>query len=233
MLDKETTTSEFFRACAFLRRRGWLSERSPAEQDAILGVARLVSFGPGETIYHMGDRADGVYGVVSPGVRILLPADDGQVVDVHRAEAGFWAGESALLADGTRLVSLIATQQTTAVHIPRATILDLVEADSSLFRAFYALSHRNLATALRLLANMSLGSSARRLAMRLFHYEEVNGAPGDWIEIGQSDLAELVAVSLPTLQRIIRRLVAAGALESGYGRVRVLDREKLLALCND
>jgi CRP/FNR family cyclic AMP-dependent transcriptional regulator len=41
----------------------------------------------------------------------------------------------------------------------------------------------------------------------------------------------MVALSLPTLQRVLRRLQDGGLIELGYGRIRILDRRGLLSLC--
>jgi hypothetical protein len=46
-------------------------------------------------------------------------------------------------------------------------------------------------------------------------------------------LAKLLAVSLPTLQRVMRRFVNAGVLISKYARIRVIDRSALERLCID
>ncbi|MEY8838219.1 helix-turn-helix domain-containing protein, partial [Cribrihabitans sp. XS_ASV171] len=74
-------------------------------------------------------------------------------------------------------------------------------------------------------------SADRRLILRLLMFEErINPADG-WLEIGQEDLAAMVAVSVPTLQRKLRSLSEAGLIEQGYGRVRILDRARLLDSC--
>lgn len=233
MPDKDRKLRLLEETRAFLRETGWLSERAPYARERILAATRLVEFDAGETVYLMGDPSDGVYGFASGGLQIQLPGDDGQVVAIHRTEPGFWVGESALFAEGERLISLIAGQSTVGLHIPQVVLLELVAATPSLYGDFFALSHRNLETALRLLGNMAVAGADRRLALRLLHYEEINAATGGWIALGQAELAELIAVSLPTLQRAMRRFVAAGAVEQGYGRVRVLDRQRLLAISVD
>jgi CRP/FNR family transcriptional regulator, cyclic AMP receptor protein len=59
------------------------------------------------------------------------------------------------------------------------------------------------------------------------------GDPEGWIALSQPELAKLLAVSLPTLQRILRRLVKDGFLRTSYGRLRVLDRDALVRICAD
>jgi len=50
------------------------------------------------------------------------------------------------------------------------------------------------------------------------------------LQISQGKLAELVALSLPTLQRVMRRLQQKGLIELGYGQIRIVDRQGLVAL---
>jgi CRP-like cAMP-binding protein len=223
----------FREAAEFLQATGWLSERPAATRRLILDAAKLVRFGANETVYHMGDPADGVYGFVTGGLRVLMPSEDGEVVTVHVTEPGFWVGDSAFFASSNRLISLVTVQPVVALHVSQISLRTLVEEHPGLNQDFFALSHRNLATALRLLANLAIASSQRRIALRLLHYEELSGAPGGWLDLNQSDLTRLLAVSLPTVQRVLRRMSTAGAIEVGYGRLRIIDRKKLIGLCSD
>ena len=59
--------------------------------------------------------------------------------------------------------------------------------------------------------------------------DELAGASDGWILLSQDDIAMFTAVSLPTLQRVLRRFSDAGLIEIGYGRLRVLDRAGLKA----
>jgi hypothetical protein len=43
----------------------------------------------------------------------------------------------------------------------------------------------------------------------------------------------MVALSVPSLRRILRKMEASGLIETHYARVRVLDRNRLLKLCHD
>lgn len=231
--NKVSKTEPLARARAFLSANGWLAERSKFTRQAILESTRLVQFEADEAVYRMGDMADGLYGFVTGGLDVIVPGDDGEAVTIHRTEPGFWSGESAFLAGVERLVSLVATQPTIGLHLPRTAITTLLSNHTGLYHDFYSLSHINLKNSLRLLSNLAVRNSERRLALRLMHYEELSGTPGTWIDLSQSDLADLIAVSLPTLQRALRTLSRAGVVEAGYGRVRIVDREALLALTSD
>lgn len=224
---------EFDRAVSILSNTGWLKDRSPSARDLILSCGRIRRHAANETIYHVGDPADGLHGLVEGGVQITLPSDDGTDFVGHREDAGFWIGDLALFAEQKRLVSVFTTRPSLTLFLPQPRLLSLVSAHPELFRDFYALSHANTAIALRLLANLSVSNSEKRLSLRLLHYAEITQDQDGWIKIPQEMLARMVAVSLPTLQRILRRLGDQGLVEVGYSRLRVLDRERLVTACQD
>ena len=73
----------------------------------------------------------------------------------------------------------------------------------------------------------------QRLALRLLHLEESLAQPGSWIDLSQGELAAMAVVSVPTIQRALRKLSQAGLVELGYGRVRIVNRAALLDLCQN
>jgi CRP-like cAMP-binding protein len=218
-------------AFAALSVRGWFAERAPQARTVLAGVARLRDYAAGEALYHFGDPPNGIFGLVRGALDITIPRADGMDLTVHRAEPGFWIGDLALFAGQTRLVSAVAAEATGVVHLPAWELRRLVEADRSLYADFYALTHENMATALRLLANLATTPSEARVAVRLLLLEEAQEGGAGELRVSQAKLAEMIALSVPTLQRVLRRLEGEGLLELGYGRIRILDRRGLLALC--
>lgn len=214
-----------------LQNTGWFQERPAAFQAdlAACGIAKSVD--AGETLYHFGDPANGIYAILSGGVQITAPADDGQEFVLHREGAGFWIGDLALFAGALRLVSVITTQATQAVFFPNTRIMRMVQNNPEYIRDFYALTHDNMQTALRIMANLAVTGTEKRLVLRLLHLDEGTAKNEDWIVVSQDELAAMIAVSQPTLHRNLHRLVDLGLIELGYGRVKLLDRRALIASC--
>ncbi len=211
--------------------RGWLSERSEAFRSALLDGARRRRYAEGEAVYRYGDTAQGLYGVIDGAVTITIPADDGQEFTANREGQGFWIGDLAMLSNQTRLITVIAHAPTEMLVIPTPHIQRILQEKPVFYREFYALNHANTELALRLLANLAVASADRRLILRLLMFEERLDAGDGWIDVGQENLAAMVAVSVPTLQRKLRSLGEAGLIEQGYGRIRILDRARLLESC--
>lgn len=224
MLDKSNNMK-------LLQAGGWFSERPEAFQDDLLDCGISKAFAAREAIYHYGDPANGIYAVLRGGVQIKAPADDGQEFVVHREGAGFWIGDLALFAGALRLVSVVATQDTMTLFFPNSRINKLVQHNPDYIRDFYALTHENMETALRILANLAVTGTEKRLVLRLLHLDECRPKSEGWIIIPQEELAQMIAVSQPTLHRSLHRLADMDLIELGYGRIRLRDRRALIASC--
>lgn len=210
---------------------GWLSGRTAAFQQELLSYAIRKTLRAGEPVYHHGDPADGLYAVLSGAVKVTTPADDGQEFVAHRDETGFWIGDLAMLSDETRLVTVSVTCDTEMLFVPATRILEMLDREPKYYREFYALSHENMRTALRILANLAVTGAERRLVLRLLHLDDTLAQSGGWISMSHADLAEMVAISLPTLQRSLRNLTDRNLVELGYGRLRILNKGALLNHC--
>ncbi|NOD91412.1 cyclic nucleotide-binding domain-containing protein [Ruegeria sp. HKCCD4884] len=210
---------------------GWFGARGARFQADLLACGIGRNFKADEALYLYGDLANGVYAVLEGAVQITAPADDGQEFVVHRQGGGFWIGDLALFADANRLVSVVATQTTRTLFFPSSRLDRLVDDNPDYIRDFYALSHENMQTALRIMANLAVTGTEKRLVLRLLHLDEGTAKSDGWIVISQDELAAMVAVSQPTLHRNLHRLADLGLIELGYGRVRLKDRRQLIASC--
>ncbi len=214
-----------------LTQTDWFAARGHKFQSDLLTCAVRKTFETGETLYHHGDSANGIHAVLSGSVQITAPADDGQEFVVHRDGRGFWIGDLALFADAQRLISVMATQKTRALFFPTSRVERLVRDNPEYIRDFYALTRENMKTALRIMANLAVTGTEKRLVLRLLHLDEGTSKSDGWIIVSQDELAAMVAVSQPTLHRNLHRLVDLGLVELGYGRLRLIDRSKLIANC--
>jgi hypothetical protein len=87
--------------------------------------------------------------------------------------------------------------------------------------------------ALRVLADLTTSPSEARVGLRLLLDSETRQEPDGWFHITQATLAPMVALSVPSLRRILHKMEAAGLVETNYARIRIRDRNRLLQLCHD
>lgn len=228
----ESGGSDLAAALDALAAQGWFAQRSKATRALLGSIAKLRHFAKDERIYLVGDPPNGVFGLVSGSINISYPRGDGEDYTVHRAGSKFWFGDLALFSDQPRLVSIHAAEPTVTVHLASPDLARLVREDPRLYGDFYSLTYENYGLALRIISNLAITSTDKRLADRLLQEARLRGDNDGWISVSQPELAKLLAVSLPTLQRILRRMVKDGALRTSYGRIRVLDQDALARICS-
>jgi CRP-like cAMP-binding protein len=224
-------TPQLASALRVLAKQGWYAQRSPQTRARLGVIAKLRNFDRDELVYMAGDAPNGVFGLVSGSLNISYPRGDGEDYTVHRAGSGFWIGDAALFAKGVRLVSIRAAEATTMVQLPMRELGRLLRDDPRLYGDFYALSYENFRTTLQIVTNLAIPSSEKRVADRLIWESDSRGDADGWIQLSQPELAKLVAISLPTLQRIMRRFARGGLVSIGYARIQVADRKGLMAIC--
>lgn len=226
-------SSEHARAVGVVSKNGWFAGCSEDARGLLAPLARLRRYAAGNVVYLEGEPADGLYGLVSGSLDISFPRADGTEFTFHRVESGFWIGDLAVMSDATRLVSVRAASDSTLLYMHASDIDALLQNHPLLYRDFYRLSYMNFSTTFLLMSNISLVSSDARIAQRLLLQLERAPDPEGYVNISQSNLAELVALSEPTLQRVLKRLGDLGCIEQAYRRIRVANREKLLQVCGE
>lgn len=230
--EKVPKTPPLDEVWALLEKNGWLAERAADVCDRLRSIARVRSYRRGEPLYIVGEPSNGVFGIAKGALDISIPREDGQEVMFHRAQPGFWIGDLALFSAQPRLVTASAATDVVAVFLPKAPLARLLEQNPEMGLDFYMLSHRNVATMLQLMSNLSIPRAEARVALRLLSYDQQSTKKPGWIPLSQEKLAQLTALSLPTVQRTLRNFVATGLVELGYGRLRILDRKQLLRHCS-
>jgi CRP/FNR family cyclic AMP-dependent transcriptional regulator len=218
-------------AWELLEQAGWLARRSSEARKLLFQAARLRTFSAGDVVYAVGDKPNGIFGLVSGTLEADIPRVDGEECLFHRAETGFWVGDLALFSGQRRLMTLRATSLCTLVYLPQDELSSIVARHPDLNRDFYELSHDNMRTVLELLGNLSIPQADNRIALRLLMHADTLKDSAQWIELSQDTLARMVAVSPKTVRRCLLRLQALGLIETGYAKLRIRDREGLEKLC--
>jgi CRP/FNR family cyclic AMP-dependent transcriptional regulator len=208
---------------------GWLAQQSPAFRDWVAAAGRWRRYQKGQVLYDAGDSSDGLYGLAAGALDITFPLVAEEPVTLHRAEVGFWIGDSALLARELRAVSVHAAAPSRVLFIAGNAVRAMLEERPEHWRAFYLLSHLNTVTAINLLAEVLALTVTARVARRLLRLAGPDGV----VSANQTDLAKLVGVARATLQRALQELSKAGGIETGYRSVRITDRAALERSVNE
>lgn len=196
----------------------------------VMSGARRRQIGAGHTLHREGETAAHCEMVLSGLIRVYVMAPDGRTMTIRYCRTGSLIGVASLFEPSFTLPATIQA-------VTDCTILQMVP--SSLKRA--ASSRPGVAGAL--LAELSeramafvaeipggaFASIRQRLARHLL--DLASGAqrgPDLVARIGQQDLADAVGSVREVVVRALRELRQEGLVETGRGRVVILDPESLL-----
>jgi CRP/FNR family transcriptional regulator, cyclic AMP receptor protein len=209
----------------------------PAHLQLVAAMAHQQHYRRGQIIFYRGDPGNAMYLLLSGTVKMMLPSDAGSDVLVALLRPGDHFGELAVLDGRPRYVSAVAEEGADVLAIYRDHLVTFLRdhAEASLQIAL-ALCLR-LRHITELLADMAFLDLLPRLAKRLCQLAATSQeAPGGAVEIriGQEALAEMVGATREAVNKQLSRLRQMGLVQTGRGRVKLLQPERLrdLAFAN-
>lgn len=204
---------------------GWLSRQPVDFQQDVLGRSLLRRYSSGNILYGVDDDGTGVFGLVEGVIEVQLP--NGQMGTVDRS--GFWIGEAAAFRRAPRRASLVAKSPVWAYYLPLADF-DVLVANPHYCRSFAHLTIEHLEDALRVVASLMSNDVVPRVAGRLLNLITAQSGAGTELAVTQTDLASMCGLSRQSVNKALRVLIEEGAVTSRYGKVSVVDPEKLQKL---
>jgi len=204
------------------------------ERREVLALARRRRFARNEVLCHEGDPADSLHLVARGRLSVRVSLDSGDSAMINVLGPGAYFGELALLSsNGRRTATISALEGAETLVIDTAAFQRLRARNPAFERTISALlGHRVEELSRRLLESMYLGLD-RRLSQRLLELraEYANGDDSATVAVPltQTQLADLVGGTRPSVNQALQRLVDQGVVSVSRGRVEVLDVRKLRA----
>ena len=210
-------------------RAGWLADQTEDLRRAVLKVARLVHFPAGEFVFHAGDSAGGLYGVVTGGVGIHLPSDTEETVLTHVARCGVWFGYGPLVRGQKRSLSFSLIEPSLLIHLPLAAAEDIGRRSPTHQRALLSVSEYGMDIAVRVIDTLLIRKPDRRIAATLVRVlpPREEGRPVIGVALTQAQLGSMANADRQVVNRVLKRFEACGWTSVSYGRIDILDEAAL------
>lgn len=202
-----------------LQEIGWLSQQPEDFRTRLVSLGSLISKAKGEVVCEIGDKADALYGLEEGLLDMSLNVDGDEIVTLHRAVPGFWVGESALLADTTRGVTLTAAAPSRIFHIHGTALRRHLAENPGDWTYIYRLSHMNLMFVVGVLGEIIVLPPRARVARALLRLADSEGI----VSATQEDISLMARMSRSTFRRAFEPLVDRGIVEVTYGGLRLRD----------
>ncbi|MFV3129059.1 Crp/Fnr family transcriptional regulator [Niveispirillum sp. KHB5.9] len=203
----------------------WFACLPPACRGWLAAAACRRSLADGEHVYRLGDPPDGLYRVLSGGVRLASYPQGGRQLVNFTVPAGRWFGILSTLDREPQPHDAAAAGRTWLLHIPLADIDALTKVTPDLYRHLALLSCRQQRAAIDQVGTSMLHSPPARLAHVLLDM----GGSGQ-VRVNRADLASRVGLSRDGLSRLLAHAEGAGLIRSAPGRIDILDPQGLSAL---
>lgn len=206
-----------------IMRSGWLSEQPVDFQHRVAELGRWRRYRLGEVVYAVGDTPDAVYGLEDGMIDISLPISDDEMVNIWRGRPGMWFGDSAVISDVTRKITVTAHADCLFLVLPTAAVRRHLQRHPHDYLYFYRMSLTNTMTALNVLADVIALPPRARFARLLLRISTESGV----VHATQHELGALTGMSRVAFRRALSELIECGVLKTEYRAVRILDREAL------
>jgi CRP/FNR family cyclic AMP-dependent transcriptional regulator len=219
-----------------LRMHPILGALTDGEARALLRSTRCRMVAAGETVFLRDDPTDGLYGVLSGSVLIVVDSAEGKELVLNKHGAGEFFGEVSLLDGEGRSATAVAYEPSRLVHIDRDRLLAFLrQRPDALLRIVQLLCAR-MRRVTRLVEDSIFLDVSTRLARQIVALTDARvptheHAATATLHLSQNDLARMLGVSREFVGKQLTSWRDSGIVELGRRRLTVRDAGALERLC--
>lgn len=203
--------------------RGWLCLVPKTFREEVLRRAQLQHFLAGKPVFHLGDPAGGIYGLVSGAVSVSIAPAGAAPRLVLLGVPGHWTGEACFLTRQPRRGEFRAVSDTTLLHLPLQALDQMAALDPQVIRYVAFILMMSVEFLLRVVHDLQKPAPDRRIASILQRATSTGGQ----IPLTQTQLGIMANTSRKQVNVALRRFSEAGWLENTYRSVKIIDMAAL------
>lgn len=215
-----------------LKQLRLFSNLKPSQLEELAGLCRSETIGAGSWLFHEGDKAEAMIGVLEGRIKVVKTSSSGREAILEVFGPGDTFAEVPAIDCGTYPASACAMEPAHVVWINAAGLRQLLERDTKLAIQIIRELAGLLRTTTRRIKALQTERVEPRVANLLLQLSKRLGEPtergvilsGKWT---RQDLADLVGATQETVIRILSRWQKAGWIESG-ARIEILDMQALI-----
>ncbi len=183
------------------------------------GTGKQRALKAGDTLFRLGDRAAGIYEVISGQVRLARVGANGQEVTLYAASSGDIIAEASLFSPTYHCDAVAMTDALVRLY-PKAAMLAEFRRNPQAAQAFMAMLARQVMTLRTRLEQRNIRSARDRVR----HYLAMSvGADGRTVVLrgNLKDLAGELGLAHEALYRALAEMASAGEIERHKGIIRL------------
>ena len=204
-----------------------LTSSNSRAQAAIRALGSIVEMGPDQVIFLRGDRDTRVFMVESGSVRLSMDVGHGHEIILAEVGPAAVVGSVSALDGLPRPATATTLTPARLVEVPGDRFRNALEKDPSLASFMLSELSREVRRSVGQLAVRCGMSTRARVAGQLLSMQQRRERADGRVQITQGALADWVGATRESTARALGELRAEGAITTGRGWVRVLDRRAL------
>lgn len=210
----------------------WFDSLSESVRRDVLARARKRRLAPGEKLFVRGQEADGMYGVIEGSVRVSGVSTQGRETVLDFYGPGSWFGDVSMLDGLPRAHDADAHGGALILHVQLSDFEELLAIHPELSRALLRLEALRVRLMLMALEQYSAQSLEQRLASRLLMLSGPYGTQNSEglridLHLPQETLAQLIGSTRQRVNQILKSWETHKIIDQKYGRILVVDQDKL------
>jgi CRP-like cAMP-binding protein/AmiR/NasT family two-component response regulator len=229
---KQELQKEFYSKS--LDRLGTLIGRNEGlnELKKIIQERRSRVFKKNQVVYYDGDKANGIYLVISGKIKTIRLAEDGRELMTGIVGNEEYLGVNALLSNEAYTDTATALEDSMVVQIPKDQLEQLLNLYPEVAREFIKLLANDIREKEDQLMQLAYHSVRKRMAEAMVRLHRQGGAAAEGFKITREDLAAMAGMATETVSRTLSDFKDEGLIEKKGSLITLLQPEKLEKMKN-
>ena len=202
----------------------------PEIETSLRDELRVRSYQAGESVFGQGAPTDAVYLVAAGRVKVVRVTQEGFESVLCVRGPGDYFCPVPLLDGGDQLGTAVAMTDVTLFCVEREAFQKLCRQSPELLSVVQGDCLSEVRHLLNRMETFAFRSVRERLAFALLHelrHQSGGADSADVVHLTQEELAGMVGASRESVSRMLKELEKDGLVETGRGKVHVLNRARL------
>lgn len=210
-----------------LSRTGLLEDASADLINLIEDIAIRIKVPANTTMFSENDEGNALYIVQDGAVEISVIWEDGRKLGLEIMRSGSVFGEIALFDPGFRTATATTIDASTLYQVNHKDLVQAINLSPELSLDFLRLAGRRMRWMNKQLHEYVFLALPARLARKLLHLtSRAEGSAQDF-NLSQSDLADFAGATREAVSKTLAVWKHQGIIETGRGKMAILDRTAL------
>jgi CRP-like cAMP-binding protein len=202
-----------------------------AELKALIAGRKVRSVKKKQVLYYDGDQPQGIYLVLSGGVKTLKMAEDGRELMTGLYKPEDYLGVTALLLEEPFNETAEAVEDSSVCLLPKEAIVTLLNRYPGIGSQFIRILSQNIRQKEEQLLELAYHSVRKRLAQVLVRLNNQSGEPSQF-KISREELASMAGMATETVSRTLTDFKEEGLIEKKGSHISITDLSRLAKMKN-